>query len=67
MQRLREWARRLKLEIRAVAIAYRSPQTPWFAKLFAALVVAYALYFVFLFRKAHKTSIRIASPNPTPW
>ena len=43
MQRLREWARRLKLEIRAVAIAYRSPQTPWFAKLFAALVVAYAL------------------------
>ena len=43
MQRLREWARRLKLEIRAVAIAYRNPQTPWFAKLLAALVVAYAL------------------------
>ena len=27
-----------------------------------SLILAYAVYFVFLFRKAHKTSIRIASP-----
>lgn len=37
------WARRLKTETLAVALAYRDPRTPWYARLVAAAVVAYAL------------------------
>lgn len=36
-------ARRLKSEIYALYLAYRDPRVPWYAKAFAALVVAYAL------------------------
>jgi uncharacterized membrane protein YkvA (DUF1232 family) len=39
----RAWARRLKTETLAVALAYRDPRTPWYARLVAAAVVAYAL------------------------
>lgn len=35
-------ARRLKTETWALYLAYRDPRTPWFARLFAAAVVAYA-------------------------
>jgi len=35
-------ARELKKETYALAMAYRHPQTPWYAKVFAAVVVAYA-------------------------
>jgi uncharacterized membrane protein YkvA (DUF1232 family) len=38
----RERARRLKLETYALYLAYRDPRTPWYARLFAACVVAYA-------------------------
>ena len=41
--RLRTWARRLKREAHALALAARHPATPWPAKLVAGLVVAYAL------------------------
>jgi uncharacterized membrane protein YkvA (DUF1232 family) len=40
---LAEAARRLKREVRALYLAYRDPRVPWYARLFAALVVAYAL------------------------
>ena len=40
--RLRARARALKAEVDALALAYRDPRTPWHAKAFAALVVAYA-------------------------
>ncbi len=40
--RWRERARRLRLEARALALAYRDPRVPWYAKAFAACVVAYA-------------------------
>jgi uncharacterized membrane protein YkvA (DUF1232 family) len=36
-------AKALKIEIRALMIAYRDPRTPWIAKAWAVLVVAYAL------------------------
>ena len=36
-------ARRLKHETYALYLAYRDPRTPWYARLFAAAVVAYAL------------------------
>src|SRR5258705_4578266 len=39
---LKHWARRLKHELYALYLAYRDPRVPWFARLFAALVVAYA-------------------------
>ncbi|MEO8271393.1 MAG: YkvA family protein [Aureliella sp.] len=43
LQRMKAWAQSLKLEVLALYLAYRDPRTPWFAKLVAALVVAYAL------------------------
>jgi uncharacterized membrane protein YkvA (DUF1232 family) len=43
MQRLREWAKALQREVVALWFAYRDPRTPWFAKLPAMLIVAYAL------------------------
>jgi len=35
-------ARELKVETYALYLAYRDPRTPWAARLFSALVVAYA-------------------------
>lgn len=35
-------ARRLKTELYALYVAYRDPRTPWYAKVVAACVVAYA-------------------------
>lgn len=42
MQRARAWARRLKTETYALYLAARDPRTPFYARLFAGLVVAYA-------------------------
>lgn len=38
----RAWARSLKQETVALYLAYRDPRVPWYARLFAAVVVAYA-------------------------
>jgi uncharacterized membrane protein YkvA (DUF1232 family) len=43
LARWRSRARALKLEVHALLLAYRDPRVPWYAKAFAALVVAYAL------------------------
>jgi uncharacterized membrane protein YkvA (DUF1232 family) len=43
INRWKEWAKQLKLEIYALYIAYKDRRTPWYAKIFAALVVRYAL------------------------
>ncbi|HEY9214199.1 MAG TPA: YkvA family protein [Ancylobacter sp.] len=43
LDRLRSWAKALKREILALWIASRNPRTPWYAKLAAGLVAAYAL------------------------
>lgn len=40
--RLRERAMALKTEVDVLALVYRDPRTPWYAKAFAGLVVAYA-------------------------
>jgi len=40
---LKERARRLKAEVVALYLAARHPGTPWYAKLFLAAIVAYAL------------------------
>ena len=42
LDRMRQRARRLKAEIYALYLAYRDPRVPWYARLFAAGVVAYA-------------------------
>ena len=39
---LKERARRLKAEIHTLYLVVRDPRTPWFAKLLAGAVVAYA-------------------------
>ena len=39
----RTWARRVRRDVRALWIAARDPRTPWYAKLLAGAVVAYAL------------------------
>ena len=41
--RIRDWARTLKRETLALYYAARDPRTPWYAKLLAGMVVAYAL------------------------
>jgi uncharacterized membrane protein YkvA (DUF1232 family) len=41
--RLRDWARRVKRDLAAVASAARDPRTPALARIVAVLVVAYAL------------------------
>lgn len=38
----RQWARRLKSEVLALYYASRYPRVPWYAKVVAACVVAYA-------------------------
>jgi uncharacterized membrane protein YkvA (DUF1232 family) len=40
---LKKRARRLKTELYALYLAYRDPRVPWYARLFAAGVVAYAI------------------------
>lgn len=42
LERLKEYALRLKAETHALYLASRDPRTPWYAKLVAAAVVAYA-------------------------
>ena len=42
LERLQAWAEKLKHEVIALWFAYRHPDTPWYAKAFAALVVGYA-------------------------
>jgi uncharacterized membrane protein YkvA (DUF1232 family) len=43
LDRLRTWARALKRDVTALAFAARDPRTPWWVKLFALAIVAYAL------------------------
>ena len=40
---LKERAQKLKTDIPAVILALKHPRTPWYAKLLAAITVAYAL------------------------
>ena len=42
LEEWKRWAGRLKSETHALYLAYRDPRVPWYAKLFAALVVGYA-------------------------
>lgn len=43
MEKLKQKAQELKAEVYTLYLACRDPRTPWYAKGFAALVVAYAL------------------------
>jgi uncharacterized membrane protein YkvA (DUF1232 family) len=38
----RQWARALTLETYTLYYAFRNPRTPWYARLWGAIVVAYA-------------------------
>ena len=40
---LKKRAKKLKTETFALYLAYKDPRTPWYAKLLAAVIVAYAL------------------------
>ncbi len=42
IERWRERARRLRVEVYALYLAYRHPGVPWYAKVFIACVVGYA-------------------------
>jgi len=41
-KRWKERARQLKTEVYALYLAYKDPRTPWYARVFTALVVGYA-------------------------
>jgi len=38
----RQWARQLRTETYALYLAHRDPRTPWYGRVWAALVVGYA-------------------------
>jgi uncharacterized membrane protein YkvA (DUF1232 family) len=40
---MKKFADKLRLEIYAMYLAYKDPRTPWYVKLIAAVIVAYAL------------------------
>jgi uncharacterized membrane protein YkvA (DUF1232 family) len=42
-ERLQRWARALKRDTLAIYLAARDPRVPWYAKVVAAIVAAYAL------------------------
>jgi uncharacterized membrane protein YkvA (DUF1232 family) len=42
IERWKQKARHLKVEIYALYLAYRDPRVPWYAKAFVALIVGYA-------------------------
>src|SRR5262245_33820874 len=41
--RLRQWARRIEMDVVALWIAARDPRVPWYAKAVGAVIAAYAL------------------------
>jgi uncharacterized membrane protein YkvA (DUF1232 family) len=43
IERWKDRARRLRIEVHALYLAYKDPRVPWYAKAVAALVVGYAL------------------------
>ena len=43
LHRLRQWARTLKRDVVALYFAARDPRVPWYAKVVASCVAAYAL------------------------
>ena len=43
LDRLRSWARALKRDVTALAFAARDPRTPWWVKVLALAIVAYAV------------------------
>jgi uncharacterized membrane protein YkvA (DUF1232 family) len=43
LKRLSEWARLIRREAHALYIAARHPRTPWYAKVLAIAIAAYAL------------------------
>lgn len=43
IERIRQWARTIKRDVHALWLAARDPRTPWFAKVLALLVAAYAV------------------------
>lgn len=43
LDRLRTWAQAIKRDVTALYYAVRDPRVPWYAKLVAGLVLAYAL------------------------
>ena len=43
LQRLKQWAREIKRDVVAIGIAARDPRVPWYVKLLAAAIAAYAV------------------------
>lgn len=43
IKKIKTWAKELKLYISTLYLAYKHNDTPWYAKLFVAITVGYAL------------------------
>lgn len=41
--KLKDWGEKLEKELWALYYAYKDPRTPWYAKVFCGLVIAYAV------------------------
>jgi len=42
IERWKQWAKKLKIEVYALYLSYKDPRVPWYARVFAACVVGYA-------------------------
>jgi len=42
LKKIKEWAKQLKGKVFVLFFSYKDPRTPWYAKLWAVCVVAYA-------------------------
>lgn len=43
LKRMKDWARKIKRDVHALWLSAWDPRTPWYGKVFAFLVAAYAL------------------------
>lgn len=43
LDRWKQWAKKLKTDTYALFLAYKDPRVPWYAKVFVAITVGYAL------------------------
>lgn len=44
LDRWKDWAKKLKVEVYALYLTYKDPRVPWPARVFAACVVGYAFF-----------------------
>jgi len=61
------WAKKVKSQLYALYLAYKDPRVPWYAKVFGALVLAYALSPLDLILKQSSTGMPVGECSAIFW